>query len=62
MISEGVTEGMNRNVKLSYICMHLRSAHLPAIFAAELKNRLNRGQCNDDALIVLAVNDSSVIF
>jgi hypothetical protein len=35
-------------------------AHVPAIFAAELKNRLKRGQCNDDALIVLAINDSSV--
>ena len=35
-------------------------AHVPAIFAAELKNRLKRGQCNDDALIVLAINDSSI--
>uniref|UniRef100_A0A183BKC7 VWFA domain-containing protein n=1 Tax=Globodera pallida TaxID=36090 RepID=A0A183BKC7_GLOPA len=35
-------------------------AHLPAIFANELRNRLQRGQCADDVLIVLAVNDSSV--
>uniref|UniRef100_A0A914GTL4 Uncharacterized protein n=1 Tax=Globodera rostochiensis TaxID=31243 RepID=A0A914GTL4_GLORO len=34
-------------------------AHLPAIFANELRNRLQRGQCADDVLIVLAVNDSS---
>uniref|UniRef100_A0A1I8BK36 Uncharacterized protein n=1 Tax=Meloidogyne hapla TaxID=6305 RepID=A0A1I8BK36_MELHA len=33
---------------------------LPAIFAASLKNRLNRGRCNDDALIVLSINDSSL--
>ncbi|KAL3069700.1 hypothetical protein niasHS_015934 [Heterodera schachtii] len=34
-------------------------AHLPAIFANELRNRLQRGQCADDVLIVLAINDSS---
>jgi hypothetical protein len=35
-------------------------AHVPAIFAAEMKNKQKRGQCNDDILIVLAINDSSV--
>uniref|UniRef100_A0A914M1H9 TPM domain-containing protein n=1 Tax=Meloidogyne incognita TaxID=6306 RepID=A0A914M1H9_MELIC len=37
-----------------------KGTSLPAIFADALKNRLNRGRCNDDALIVLAINDSSL--
>ncbi|CAK5086642.1 unnamed protein product [Meloidogyne enterolobii] len=38
-----------------------KGTSLSAIFADALKNRLNRGRCNDDALIVLAINDSSTV-